>query len=103
MQKKLPRPEWLMCVIAGSIVGGNVAIIEPQFTIFWLGIGITQIYLAFPDGFNFRTLENNACLKAFLDMIVVISLAINRYYAGTLRHMKILAPEHMASNLWYTS
>jgi len=76
-----------MCVIAGSIVGGNVAIIEPQFTIFRPGIGITQIYPACPDGFNLGTFENNTCLKALLDMIVVVSFAINGYYASAVREV----------------
>ena len=103
MQEKLARPDWLMSVIAGSIVGGNVAIMEPKLPIFWPGIGIAKIYLARPDGFNLGTFENNACLKALLDMIVMVSFAINGYYAGTFRHMAILAPGHRASNLSYSS
>ena len=96
-------PDWLMSVIAGSIIGGNVAIIEPKLPIFWPGIGIAQIYLACPDRLNFGTLENNSCLKAFLDMVVVVSFAINGNYAGTFRHIAILAPGHRASNLSYSS
>jgi hypothetical protein len=99
MKKKLARPGWLMSVIASSIVGGNVAIVEPQLAIFWLGVGVTQVHLAFPDGFNLRTLQDDSCLKAFLDMVVVISFAINGYHAGTFRHTEILAPGHRASNL----
>jgi hypothetical protein len=99
VQKKLARPGRLMSVMAGSIVGSYVAVIKPQLAIFWLGIGITQIYLAFPDRFNLRTLEDDSCLKAFLDMVVVISLAIDGYHAATFRHTEILAPGHRASNL----
>ena len=98
MKKKLARPEWLMSVIAGSIIGSNVTVVEPKFPVFWLGIGIAQIYLACPDGLNLGTLENNPCLNALLDMIVVISLAINCYHTGTLRHIAILAPVHRVSN-----
>jgi len=75
-----------------------VAIMEPQLTIFRPGIGIAQIYLACPYGFNLGTLENNACLKAFLDTIIMVSLTIDRYYAGTFRHMAILASVHRGSN-----
>jgi hypothetical protein len=32
-------------------------------------------------------------------MVVVISLAIDGYHTGTLRHTEILAPGHRASNL----
>jgi hypothetical protein len=99
MQKKLAGPGWLMGVIAGSIVGGNVTIIEPQLAIFRLGIGVTQVYLAVPDRLDLRTLEHNACLKGFLDMIVVVGFAIDCYYAGTLRHIEILAPGRRAGNL----
>jgi hypothetical protein len=81
MKKKLARPGRLMRVIAGSIVGGNVAIIEPQLTIFWLGIGVAQTYFAFPDGLNLRTLKDDPCLKVLLDMIIVICFAIDRYHA----------------------
>ena len=99
MKKKLARPDWLMSVIAGSIIGCNVAIMEPKLTIFWPGIGITQIYFACPDGLNLGTLEDNSCLKTLLDMIVVVSFAINGYHAGTFCHMAILAPGHRAGNL----
>jgi hypothetical protein len=75
-----------------------VAIIEPKFTIFWPGVGITQIYLACPDGLNLGTLEDDSRLKALLDMIVVVSLTINGYHAGTFCHMAILAPGHRVSN-----
>jgi hypothetical protein len=99
MQKKLARPGRLMSVIAGSIVGSYVAVVKPQLAIFWLGIGITQIYLAFPDGFDLRTLENNSCLKCFLNMVIVISFAIDGYHAWTFRHTEILAPRPWAGNL----
>jgi len=103
VQKKLTRPERLMGVVAGSIVGGNMAVIEPQLTILGLGICVTQVHLAFPDGFDLRTLENDARLKAFLDMIVVVGLAIDGYYVGALRHIEILAPGRVASNLGHPS
>jgi hypothetical protein len=76
-----------------------VAIIKPQLASFGLGIGVTEIYLAFPDGFDLRALKDNSRLKAFLDMVVVISLAINRYRAGTFRHMEILALAREVGNL----
>jgi hypothetical protein len=88
-----------MSVVAGGIIGRNVAIVKPQLASFGLGIGVTQIYLAFPDGFNLRTLKDNSRLKAFLDMIIVISLAINRNHAGIFRHMEILAPARRVGNL----
>jgi hypothetical protein len=35
-------------------------------------------------------------------MIVVVGFAINGYYLGALRHVEILAPRRMASNVWRT-
>jgi len=32
-------------------------------------------------------------------MVVVVGLAIDGYYVGALRHIEILAPGRMASNL----
>jgi len=40
----------------------------------------------------FRAFENNACLQAFLNVIVMISFAINSYLTGTFCHMEILSP-----------
>ena len=99
MQKKLARPGWLMSVIAGSIVGGNVAVIEPQLVVLRPGVGVTQIHLAFPDGLDLRTLQNNSRLKALLNVVVVVSFAIDGYYVRALRHTEILAPGRMASNV----
>ena len=89
-----------MSIIAGGIVRGNVAIIEPQFTIFRPSIGVTQVYLAFPDRLNLRTLEDDPCLKGVLNKIVVVGFAIDSYYVGALRHIEILAPGYGASNVW---
>jgi len=80
-----------------------VTIIEPQLAIFRLGIGVTQVYLAVPDRLDLRTPEHNACLKGFLDMIVVVGFAIDSYHAGTLRHIEILAPGRRAGNLKHAS
>jgi hypothetical protein len=76
-----------------------MAVMEPQLAILRPGIGVTQVYLALPDGFNLRPLEHDPRLKGFLDKIVVIGLAIDGYYVGALRHMKILAPRHRSGNL----
>jgi hypothetical protein len=102
VQQKLTRPDRIMGVIASGIVGGNMAVMEPQLAILGPGIGVTQVDLAFPDGFDLRTPEDNPSFKAFLNKIVVVSFAINGDYVGALRHREILAPGRMASNVGRT-
>lgn len=88
VEQELPGPGWLMVTITGSIVAGDMAVEQPQFAILWLGVGIAQVYLACPDRFNLRTLEDNACLKAFLDMIVMVSFPIGAYHPGVFCHRR---------------
>jgi hypothetical protein len=99
MQEELARSGRLMSVVAGSIVGGNMAVVKPQLAIFRLGVGIAQIYLACPDGFDLRALERNACLDSLLDMIVVVGFAIYGYYARIFGHAVILASGYVLGNL----
>ena len=88
VEQKLPGPGWLMVAVAGSIVAGDMAVEQPQLAVFWLGVGIPQVYPASPDRFDLRTPKDNARLEAFLDMIVVVSFAIGAYHPGVFCHRR---------------
>jgi hypothetical protein len=60
-------------------IDGNIGIMEKQFGIPNLSIGVSQVQLPGPKGLDFSTQEHNANLKLVENLIVETSLAIIGY------------------------
>ena len=69
--------EVLRAPAVACFVGRDVHVVEPQFATFGFGIGLPQVDLACPNGFDFGSGEHQPGLHRVPDEIVVVGLVVD--------------------------
>ena len=78
MQQQLPRPLRLVVVSVAARMLGDVGPQQPQLPAFRPGERVPQVHPASPDRLDLGASQDQPRLKAILNMIVVIGLAVDR-------------------------
>ena len=79
-KSKHSDPFYLVVVSAAVFIGGNVAVIQKYFAVFYSAKTVFQIYGVISDGFNFSSGQNNT-RNIFVKYIVVVKcFSVGCYY-----------------------
>jgi len=62
--------------VAGANIRLDVGVVEKRLTIFYPGIGASEIYVTGPNGFDFGSKKFDARFKTFFDVKVMKRLAV---------------------------
>jgi len=73
-----------MVVVIREGIGADVGPDEINFPVFYPGIAVLQVGLAYPEGFDLRALQDDSCLECFGNFVVMPCLFIlaNNLYSG---------------------
>jgi hypothetical protein len=76
VQEELSHPQGLMVVVVGKGVGADVHLVEPDFAVLDLGVGVFQVGFPQPQGLNLGAGQHEPGLVLVDDEVIVPRLAV---------------------------